>query len=224
MAKQKPPAVDPREMLRTRPRKTVTVSMCMGYDEADTVEQARKGHTKAVTLAESASKTLEDHDKRADGIDDSDPAEFSKRVVADKTRVALVERVDETGAAVTVAAVALAVAEEAADIVSVEFRLQSIGRVLVEQLRTAHPPTPTQKAQYGEMAAAAGLPKVQQIGPDWNPDTYPQAFLSAALIEPDWTAEEVDELIWSNEAVTQFERERLFHAAIEAQNVTNTVT
>lgn len=224
MAKQKPPSIDPLDMLRSRARKTVTVSMCMGYDEADALEQARKEHQKAVTGHDSARKAREEHEARIGELDPDDPADYSRRVTAEKTTAALSKKFADAELLLADAEADLAAAEEAAAAVSIEFRLRAIGRVLIEQLRLAHPPTDEQKQKYAEVAAAAGLPKVQQIGPDWNPDTYPPAFLAAAMAEPSMTVEQVDELIWSNDAVTQYERERLFHAAVEAQNVTNTVT
>lgn len=90
----------------------------------------------------------------------------------------------------------------------VEFVFQSIGPKAFEELLLANQPTPDQRAE----AKRKG-----DDPPTWNPDTFPQLLVSASLVSPELTEEEVKELYhdpaWSAAETTNF-----FFAALDANS------
>ena len=89
---------------------------------------------------------------------------------------------------------------------SIVFKFKSIGRRAMDDLLTSNLPT---KAQIAD-ARTEGNTDLQ-----YNPDTFPQALISASCVSPAMGLEEVQEL-WDDEGWTTTELLTLFTAAQEA--------
>lgn len=91
----------------------------------------------------------------------------------------------------------------------VEFVFRSIGRKAYDKIVTDHPPTDSNRK---EAEAQGGDPKALQ----WNPYTFPQALVAAAIVHPKLSAEEIEEM-WDSDDWSGRELEQLVFAAMAAQ-------
>ena len=99
---------------------------------------------------------------------------------------------------------ALEALEGEAEEASEDFTFRGIGRKVFEDLIDNHEATKEQRAK----ARKAGE-EVQ-----WNAETFPQALVSASLVDPDLSEEDIHE-IWDSEDWNQAELLELFSAALE---------
>jgi hypothetical protein len=95
--------------------------------------------------------------------------------------------------------------EERRDECAIEFVFRSIGRPAFEELVGEHPATKAQK----EEAKREGNEDLT-----WNPETFPQALVKAALVSPEMSEEDVEEM-WDSPDWNQAELISLFYAALE---------
>lgn len=86
----------------------------------------------------------------------------------------------------------------------VDFVFRSVGRRRYEELVEECPPSKKQIADAKREGVDA---------PGWNPDTFPPTLIAAALIEPEYTYDEVFE-IWESEDWNQAELVTLFMSAM----------
>lgn len=85
----------------------------------------------------------------------------------------------------------------------VVFTLRALSPDEVDQVREDHPPTPEQKEEARRLKSPA---------PPWNYETYNPALLHAAMVEPEWSLEQVME-IWHDENWNLAELRRLYGTA-----------
>lgn len=97
-------------------------------------------------------------------------------------------------------------AEKVLDEATLVFKFRALGRTEMEELLGDHPPTKKQIAE----AKAEGNPDL-----GFNPETYPQALIAAASVEPDLSPEDVESL-WEDPDWTSQELLLLFVAAQKA--------
>lgn len=110
----------------------------------------------------------------------------------------------------------LANAEAAMENNSVEFVFQAIGREEFEELVAANPPTAQQKNKIRDEMKRQGMPRSQQIGPQWNIETFPPKLIAATCTSPEMTEAQSLEL-WASTQFNQAELEMLFSAALGVQ-------
>jgi hypothetical protein len=106
---------------------------------------------------------------------------------------------------------------EAAKDATAVLLFRSMGRKAYEALIEAHPPTPEQTLEFQEQnpildpKTGEMVPNVK-LRPPYNVDTFAPALIAASCVEPDMSAEEVEELIsdWNDTEVME-----LWVAALE---------
>lgn len=121
----------------------------------------------------------------------------------------------DVGAATTTLADAKAAVDAlraSADEHTVEFRFRAIGRHQLTELRKAHPPTEAQRAEFQADAKAAGKPAAQQVGPEWDDETFPPALIAASCVSHRYDYPAALEL-WNGDEWSFAECQALFRAA-----------
>ena len=110
-----------------------------------------------------------------------DAFETAKEELRSAQQSATVHGTDASIAALAAAKDNLAVAREAVRESSIKFLLKAVGRRKYEALVNEHPATEAQKEKM----------KVDGGEASWNEDTFPAALLSAAMVDPAMSVEEV---------------------------------
>lgn len=85
----------------------------------------------------------------------------------------------------------------------ITFKLRGLAPFEVDDLIADHQPTPEQKAEAKKNGAAP---------PRWNAETYAPAMVHAALVEPEWTVEQISAM-WSSTKWNIAELTALYNAA-----------
>lgn len=106
-------------------------------------------------------------------------------------------------------------AQAAADEDAVEFVFRSLGRKPYDALVDAHPPTKEQTSKVVEMGGS-------ETDLQWNADTFPVALVSASLVSPKFTPEEVQEM-WDSPDWAFQELQALFFTALAANQARRVV-
>lgn len=96
----------------------------------------------------------------------------------------------------------------------VEMTFRGIGRQAYDRLVELHPPTSEQVAKAKKQGMGDSLA--------WNLDTFPPAVVSASLIEPKLSQDQVRDL-WYSEDWNQMELAVLFQTALEVNGTRRTV-
>ena len=110
---------------------------------------------------------------------------------------------------------ALAEARDSAVADGVEFVFRSIGRKAYDRLVNEHPPSNKAK---NEAEKQGEDPKNLQ----WDPYTFPQALVAAAIIHPKLDLDSVEE-IWESDDWNGNELQALFYTALSVQQKTRVV-
>ncbi len=100
-------------------------------------------------------------------------------------------------------------AEKAATERSMTFVFRSIGRKQYENLLLGHPPTEAQKQQAADYGQ-------DPDNLEWNSDTFPPSLIHAAMVEPDFTEDQIME-IYNDPDWSAAELGALFSTAQSAQ-------
>lgn len=92
----------------------------------------------------------------------------------------------------------------------ISFRIRGLSAHEIDDLIEEYQPTAEQKADAKKNNPGQGVPR-------WNPDTFQPALVHAAMLDPEWTLEQVQEL-WESPDWNSEELGDLYRAAWEQTN------
>lgn len=98
------------------------------------------------------------------------------------------------------------------------FRFEAISGPAFEEIRDTWPSTETQRREHKQRARRAGY--TGEMAPlPWDPTEFPIALIAACCADPKLTPDQAREL-WTADALSQGERDRLLDAAMAANATT----
>lgn len=110
-------------------------------------------------------------------------------------------------------------AEAGVDAATVTFRARAIPQKQIRRLIRDHPPTQEQLDAFEEEMKEEEAPEaIISRGLPYNSDTYPPALISACLVSPKMSEDEVSEMIWMSDNWNEKEKEALFQLVLTAIN------